>query len=91
MITAVCLVGAMLILAAHRRAEGVRAAYRIKTLADRLAQVRNENAWLRAELERRRNPMVLAKTAKALAVELPVEELPVVRVRRRPVQEIPGQ
>jgi hypothetical protein len=79
MVVAIGLVGVILCSGAWWRAERVRSAYRIRGLEDRLAHAKNENAWLRGEIENRKNPLALAAAAKRHGVAL-VRDLPVVVV-----------
>ncbi len=91
LILGIGLLGALLLLGAHHRAESVRTAYRIRDLGDRLASLRNENAWLRAEIERRRTPQALERVAVKLGVDLPVKDTPLIAVRPHRGGETPGQ
>jgi hypothetical protein len=80
MVVAICLVGTLLGSGAYWRAERVRAAYRIRGLSDRLAHAKNENAWLRGEIEKRKNPLSLDAAARKKGLTALVKDLPVVTV-----------
>jgi hypothetical protein len=90
MVVAICLVGSLLAAGSYWRAERVRAAYRIRTLHDELAHARNENEWLRGALERKQNPLTIARSAKRLGVSGLVKDVPVVVVPFRDHREAPG-
>lgn len=79
MVVAIGLVGTLLSAGAFWRAERVRSAYRIRGLEDRLAHARNENAWLRGEIEKRKNPLALEAASRRRSVAL-VKDVPVVTV-----------
>src|SRR5262249_38677648 len=89
MVAAICLVGTLLSAGAFWRAERVRAAYRIRGLSDRLAHAKNENAWLKGEIEKRRNPLALEAAAKRRGAAGLVRDLPVVTVAYRDHEELP--
>ncbi len=91
LILGVALVGTLVLVGAHRRAECLRSAYRIHALSERLATIRNENEWLRAEIDRRSTPRALEAAASKHGVDLPVKDTPLVVVPQRPVREAPGQ
>lgn len=80
MVVAICLVGTLLCAGAFWRAERVRSAYRIRGLSDRLAHAKNENAWLRGEIEKRKNPLAIESAARKKGLTTLVKDLPVVAV-----------
>lgn len=90
MVAAICLVGTLLAVGAFWRAERVRAAYRIRGLSDRLAHARNENEWLRGEIEKKKNPLALEVAARRRGLADLVKDLPVVAVQPRDHTEVPG-
>jgi hypothetical protein len=89
MVAALCLVGVLLGIGAHFRSERVRAAYRIRTLTEKLSHAENENRWLRGEIERKKNPRVLDLALKRRGAET-LGEVPVVEVEPRAWIEVPG-
>ena len=90
MVAAICLVGSLLAIGSYWRAERVRTAYRIRALQDQLAHSRNENEWLRGALERKQNPLTIARAAKRLGLAGLVKDVPVVVVPKRDHSEAPG-
>ena len=90
MIVAIGLVGTLLSLGAHWRAERIRSAYRVRALSDTLSLVRNENGWLRGGIERKRTPWALERVVHKKRIGPFVHDLPVVPVVPLPHGEVPG-
>jgi hypothetical protein len=90
MVAAICLVGCLLAIGAFWRSERVRSAYRIRALSDGLSHARNENEWLRGDIERKKNPSLLSIALKKKGAEALVKDVPVVTVVPRAHLEVPG-
>jgi hypothetical protein len=90
MVIAICLVGALLAAGAFWRSERVRSAYRIRALSDELSHARNENEWLRGDIEKKKNPRWLEAATKKKGFEPLVKDVPVVAVPPRTYVEVPG-
>jgi hypothetical protein len=90
MVVAICLVGCLLATGAFWRSERVRSAYRIRTLSDSLSHAKNENEWLRGDIEKKKNPRLLEATLKKKGAESLVKDVPVIAVVPRIHVEVPG-
>ena len=90
MLIAICLVGVLLSTGAFWRAERVRTAYRIRALSDELSHAKNENEWLRGDIEKKKNPRALEVAMKRRGMEAFVKDIPVVTVVPREHVEVPG-
>jgi hypothetical protein len=90
MVTAICLVGALLGIGAYWRAEQLRCAYRIRALSDDLSHAKNENEWLRGDIERKKNPKLLELNLKRRGIAPLVKDVPVIAVVPRAHLEVPG-
>jgi hypothetical protein len=90
MVIAICLVGTLLATGAYWRAERVRAAYRIRTLSESLSHARNENGWLRGDIEKKKNPRALEMALKRRGAPALIRDVPVVAVPHRVQVEVPG-
>lgn len=90
MVLAIGLVGCLLASGAFWRSERVRGAYRIRSLSERLSHAKNENVWLRTQIEEKRDPRLLAAALKKKNVEAMIRDVPVVKVAPRAHVEVPG-
>jgi hypothetical protein len=90
MVLAIFLAGTLFGVGTHWRSERVRSAYRIRVLSETLSHARNENAWLRGDIERKRNPHALDAALKRRRAGTFVRDLPVVQVAPLPHVEVPG-
>ena len=83
MVLAICLVGSLLAIGAFWRSERVRCAYRIRTLSDELSHAKNENEWLRGDIEKRGS----VGPPSPLGLHAPKQEQPRMALGRLPGPE----